>query len=398
MSAARPQYSSRDALAVVLDSVREMDVEAVGLDSVLGRILARDVVSDMDMPPFDASVMDGYACRGEDIGNPLRVIGIVPAGTVPDMSIGRNECAKIMTGAPVPRGADRVVKLEDTEPAADGMIRYIGAARTRTHIRAKAEDFSAGGIVAHAGVLIRPEHIAVMAMAGCTDPFVSRRPTVGIVATGSELVKPSETPGMSQIRNSNSYQISAQVAHVGALPRNYGCVGDTVAAIDAALKTALAENDVVIVSGGVSKGDFDLVPESMERNGIEILFDRVGVDPGRPMAFGLSDTAWCFGLAGNPVSSFTLFEKMVRPFLFRMMHHEYRPCEVPMILGSAIRRKSAGRDMLVPVLVTENGRVVPVSYNGSAHISSLARADGLLAVPAGISEICEGETVSVRLL
>ena len=380
-----------------MEAVWELDAERVDIGNALGRVLAEEVMSDIDMPPFDQSTMDGYACRRHDLSNELCIIETIPAGQVPEKKLGRNECARIMTGAVVPSGADVVVKFEDTTVVSENTVRCVKQPG-KSNIRCRATDSTAGDVVLSRGTIIRPRHIAVLATAGCINPLVVRRPKIGVIATGSELVDPGEKPPRAKIRNSNSFQLSAQAAAVGALPQNYGIVADTVELIDAAVKKAAAENDVVLLSGGVSKGDYDFVPHVLERNGARLLFERVGINPGRPAVFGVSDTTAFFGLAGNPVSNFVLFEIMVKPFLYRMMGHEFSPRTVPLPMAETITRKSVKRESIIPVRITTGMTVLPVEYHGSAHLHSLSSADGLISLPPDVGDIKQGTVVSVRLL
>ena len=385
-----------NALQIVLDSARETGIENVDIDRALNRVLAQDVISDIDMPPFNKSAMDGYACRREDILNELGVVETIPAGYVPRMSIHKNECAKIMTGAIVPPGADCVIKVEDTENISADTIRFTRKALSRNNICNRAEDIKKGDVVLRKGEILKPQHIAILSMVGCTNPLVACQPKVGIIATGNELIEPSEKAQESKIRNSNSYQLYAQVLAMGAIPFYYGIARDTEEAIDAKINKAIAESNVILISGGVSMGDFDLVPDILGKNGFKLLFEKVGIKPGKPTTFAISDRVCCFGLAGNPVSTFVLFEIMVKPFLFKMMGHNFAPGRVQMYLGKTIKRKRIQRESIIPVAFAGNEKVVPIEYHGSAHISSLSRADGLIFIPVGVHEIKEGKTVHVR--
>jgi len=385
-----------EALQIVMDSVRACGVEQVGIDLALNRILAQDVISDMDIPPFNKSAMDGYACRKEDILNELSIVETIPAAYVPQKSIHKNECAKIMTGAIVPPGADCVIKIEDTEKISANAIRFVGKTTAKINICYQAEDIKTGDLVLSKGEIIRPQHIAVLATVGITNPIVACRPKVGIIATGSELIEPSEKPPVSKIRNSNSYQLFAQAAAMGALPCNYGIAIDTNEAIDDKIKKAIAENDVILISGGVSVGDLDLVPEVLKENGIKLLFEKIGVQPGQPTTFGISNDIVCFGLAGNPVSTFVLFEIMVKPFLYKMMGHNFIPDKIAVPLGKTITRTHTERKSIVPVAFTNNEKVMPIEYHGTAHINSFCRADGFISIPVGVKELKESTIVNVR--
>jgi molybdopterin molybdotransferase len=254
----------------------------------------------------------------------------------------------------------------------------------------------AGETVLHAGDIVKAQQIAVLASVGCSRPLVSRRPKVGVIATGSELVELDRKPEACQIRNSNSFQLSAMVLGASALPQNYGFVGDNKGAIQAVLRKAIAENDVVVLSGGISKGDYDFVRDVLEENLVELVFDRVHVNPGRLIVFGISDSAFCFGLSGNPVSNFIMFELVVKPFLYMMAGHAFKAAVSHARMAETFVRDEAERDLWLPVLLAADGRVHPVESRGSMSITSLCRADGLMHVPAGVTEVREGTTVVVR--
>lgn len=385
-----------EALDIVMRSVRPMGSERVDFTSSLNRVLAEDVCSDIDMPPFDKSAMDGYACRREDLDGALRVVEIIPAGQSPRKSIHEHECSKIMTGAMLPAGADCVIKIEDTEIGADGEVWYRGGRISRTNISLRAEDIKNGDIVLSKGTRIRPQEIAILATVGCTRPLVACLPRVGVIATGSELLNPGEAIYGSKIRNSNGFQLVAQARSAGAVATNYGIAEDAEESLDAVLLKGLAENAVLIISGGVSVGDFDLVPDIMKRNGLNIRFDRVAIQPGKPLTFGYTEHSVCFGLPGNPVSTFVLFEIMVRPFLAAMTGNTAPPFEIALRLGEKISRKHTERRAFIPVVRVDPGTVVPVEYHGSAHIGALCRADGLISLPVGVGELDKGSVVHVR--
>lgn len=383
------------ALETVLSQARPLDAEEAPLSEAAGRILAEDVACDMDMPPFDKSAMDGYACKRADLPGPLRAIETIPAGMVPEKTVHPGECAKIMTGAMLPRGADCVIMVEHTQVEDDGRIRFTGN-DTASNICARGEDVREGDIVLRKGTLLTPRHIAVLAMAGCARPRVARRPRVGVIATGGELVEPGIAPGPSQIHNSNSYQMCAQLEATGAAVHDYGIVPDDEPVMDAVLKHAMSKSDVILLSGGVSMGDFDLVPEVMRNNGMDILFDAIAVQPGKPTTFGVGESIYCFGLPGNPVSTFVQCEVLVKPFLYALMSHRYQPKMYYLPLAETYRRKKAEREAWVPVAITPENTVRTSAYHGSAHIHALSDADGLLNIPIGVTELEKGTPVHVR--
>jgi len=429
-----------DAFEIVMSSIsgRPLGTERVDIERALNRVLAEDVVADRDIPPFNKSAMDGFACRRADLANELTIIEIVPAGLLPKKTIGPKKCAKIMTGAVVPEGADCVIMVEYTEKTADDRVRFIGS-NTADNICLKGEDIKKGDIALRAGCKISAQHIAVLASLGCTKPLVAVQPRVGIIATGDELVEPGQKPSACQIRNSNGFQLAAQVTGAAAIATNYGIAADTEETINGKLKKAMVENDVVILSGGVSVGDYDLVRGILKKNNVSLIFEKVAVKPGRPTVFGIKkitaenaehaekeckggsrtaptplsaqptvkknerntqyairNTRFVFGLPGNPVSTFIIFELFVKPFLFKMMGHNFKPTISHSQLEKTITRKRTERDSWLPVVFTKNNKVVSIEYHGSAHINALSEADGLLCIPAGIAEIKEGTTVAVR--
>ena len=389
----------KEAYNIVLEHARELSPENIDIKKSLGRILAEDITSDLDMPPFDKSAMDGYACKAEDINKELELIEIIPAGKIPEKSVKYGQCSKIMTGAVIPDGADTVIIVEESEEQ-DGKVKFTPEKNSfkykcNSNICFKGEDIKKGNIVLNKGTMIKPEHIAVLATVGCANPLVYKMPKIGVIATGSELVEPYEKAEGPNIRNSNSYQLTAQIERVPAISKYYGIAIDTEEAIDSAISQAIAENDVVLVSGGVSMGDYDLVPGILKKNGIKLLFDSIAIKPGKPVNFGVSSKASCFGLPGNPVSTFVQFEILVKPFLFKMMGHDYRPTVLPMKVGKSIIRKRADRESLIPV-VLKDGKIYPVEYHGSAHINAMCMTEYLLSIPKNIYEITEGTIVNVR--
>ena len=385
------------AFEITINSACQLGSERVDIANALNRILAEDVKSDMDMPPFNRSAMDGYACRRSDLSNELTVVETIPAGYVPQKAIETNQCSKIMTGAMVPDGADCVIMKEYVEEADDNIIRFIGD-KTEDNIRLKAGDIRAGDIVLNKGVIIEPQHIAILASVGNAQPLAAKMPAVAVIATGSELVDPKSKPSLSQIRNTNSFQLAAQIEGVGAVATNYGVAGDTADDIDSVFKKAFAQSDVVIVSGGVSVGDFDFVPGILKQNNIDLLFEKIAVKPGKPTVFGVSGGKYCFGLPGNPVSTFVIFEILVKPFLYKLMGHDYKPINIQMPLDDTLIDKKAKRQRWLPVVITEKGTVRAVEYHGSAHINSLCGADGLISMDLGVAEIAKDSIVRVRLI
>ncbi len=261
--------SLEKAIETVMKLVKVTDFEEVTINESLNRILYEDIHSDIDMPPFDKSAMDGFACREEDLKNALEVIETIPAGTVPQKKIVENQCAKIMTGSIMPEGADCVIMVEYTEIDTDNKIIYTKD-NTNLNVCYKGEDIKAGQIILKKGKLIRPQDIAVLASVGCANPNVFKRPKAAVISTGSELVEAHQKPGLSQIRNSNGYQLIAQLNEIGAEANYIGIAEDSEAKTYEIISEALNNNDIIILSGGVSMGDFDFVPKVLKKCGINI--------------------------------------------------------------------------------------------------------------------------------
>ena len=397
-----------EAYKLVIGSEIHVGVESIPYLKALGRVLAENVVSDMDMPPFNKSAMDGYACKYEDISRELEVIEIIQAGSVPQKIVGKNQCAKIMTGAMIPVGADCVLMVEDIEESKPGYIKYLKAMqldadgtidkmeRRRLNICYKAEDISKGDIVIECGTLIKSQHIAIMASVGYTNALVSKKPRVAIIPTGSEIVEPEIVPSVSQIRNSNGSQLIAQLKNIGIEANYYGIAGDTESETMQFIQKAHNENDLIILTGGVSKGDFDLVPEILEKLKFELIFQEIAVQPGKPTVFGKHMNKYCFGLPGNPVSTFVQFEMLVKPLIYKWMGINCTPIDLSLILGKDFSRKNDSRLAFLPVSISEAGEALPSEYHGSAHINGFDKVWGLMFVPIGTKQIKKGERVNVR--
>jgi len=385
------------ALQTVLNSVQPPGTEKVPLNAVLGRVLAVDVHSDIDMPPFNKSAVDGFACRRQDISHELEIIEIVAAGMVPQKAVTENTCTKIMTGAMIPVGADCVLMVEHTEKSGENKIKFLKA-DTSANIAYAAEDVKKGSLVLEKGMLIKPEHIAILAAVGCFEPEVSLQPKVSIISTGDELVEPYQVPGASQIRNSNSWQLLAQVQKMYVKGEYAGIARDDEQSTFRMIENAIETSDVVLLTGGVSMGDYDFVPDMMVKSGLEILFRTIAIQPGKPTVFGKKSNKFCFGLPGNPVASYVIFEILVKPLLYKMMGHAFSPVVFSLPFAQEYKRRISERLSVIPVEINNDGTVSPVGYHGSAHIHALANAQGLAFIPIGKTMIAKGELADVRFI
>jgi molybdopterin molybdotransferase len=384
-----------EAYNIVMNSAFATGVETISFTVSLSRVLSEDILSDMDMPPFNKATVDGFACRRADLGAALELIETIPAGNEPKRRISENQCSKIMTGAAVPDGADMVFMVEDSAVLDTGKVKYTGS-QSKDNISPKGEDIRSGDRILEKGRWVKPQDIALLALAGCTSVQVSKQPVVSVISSGDELVEPSEKPGVSHIRNTNSYQLMAQTERAGATGKYLGIVGDDEVETLEVIRRAISQSDVVLITGGVSMGDFDFVPSVLERAGVKILFSRVNIQPGKPTTFGIHPKALVFGLPGNPVSSFIQFELLVRPLLCKMMGNQWDPMIIELPMEYSYSRKSTDRKALIPVVITKDGLVSPVEYHGSAHISAFSQATGIITLPEGRKSIEKGEIVSVR--
>ncbi|MFH1709180.1 MAG: gephyrin-like molybdotransferase Glp [Planctomycetota bacterium] len=389
-----PLLTVAQALEAVLDGARPLGTEPVALDASLGRILAETIASDADMPPFDKSAMDGFAVAGTDDDGAYRVVAALPAGAPPFRRLEQGECVRIMTGAPVPQGTGRVVRFEYASESG-GRMRITRAEEGR-NICPQGEDIRQGADLLAPGRPITVPAVGILAATGHTRVQVYRRPRVAIIATGAEIVEPHVAPPPGSIRNSNAWQLAAHVRQCGGSPRYLGIAADTTEAIAAKLVQSFVESDVIVLSGGVSMGDFDLVPGVLAAHGVELCFQKLAVKPGHPTVFGRHNGHRVFGLPGNPVSTFVIFELLVRPLLDRLAGRTDQPPTVQGSLAGMVKGNPSQRTLFLPVAYDRAGRVTPVEYHGSAHLHAYCRANAVLRLDPGSPSLPEGTPVHVR--
>ena len=391
----------REAYEIVQTNLRYVtEIEEAALTSCVGRVLARNIAADRPAPPFNRVAMDGYACRKEDIGKELTVLETVPAGKRPEKVIGPGQCSKVMTGCMLPEGAEMVFMVETSEVKDNGKIICVSpekAVNSENYAK-MGEDAVSGTILLYHGTFLEAKHIHTLAAVGISKVPVFRKPILGIIATGDELVEPEETPLPHQIRNSNGYSLYAQMEKIGAQVKYYGIVQDDTQKTLEILKKADEECDVVLMSGGVSEGDFDFVPEAMRNLGYSILFDKVRIKPGKPTTFAVSKNSVCFGMPGNPVSTFVIAEILVKPYLFSAMSSNYRAKTVRTAITSGFTRKRTVRTEYIPVKFNPDGTASVLTYHGSGHLTSLVEADGFVSIPAGVSQIEKGASDLVLII
>ena len=395
--------SVENARNCVLESVGRLDAEPVRLEQSVGRVLAEDVRANRDLPPYDVSAMDGYALRSADLAKlpaTLAIIEDIKAGDLPTKILSPGQCARIMTGAPVPQGADAVIRVEETLALPDNRVQINAAVKPGNDIRVQGEGMRNGEVVLTAGTEITPGVVGVLATVKSAHVQVHRRPRVAILSTGNELEDMDDPVDPNKIPNSNSYALMAQVQALGIEPDLLGIARDDPAELEEYLQRGL-RFDVLLVSGGTSVGVHDYVRPTIESLGVQMKFWRVAMKPGHPLAFGTTASSVFFGLPGNPVSSMVCFEEFVAPALRRMMGHArlYRRT-VTARLTHGIKHQPGRTEFVRVMLAKDEGGYAATSTGaqGSGMLLSMARADGLMVVPAESAGIAAGSIVTVQLL
>jgi molybdopterin molybdotransferase len=393
-----------NAQKCILEFVNKLDIETVRLEQSLGRVLAEVVRANRDQPPYDVSAMDGYALRSVDLTNVPAIIEIIEdikAGDMPGKTVLTGQCARIMTGAPVSQGADAVVRVEDTLSLSDSSVQINRTAKPGNDIRRLGENMRNGDVVLTASTEITPGVIGILATVKCAQLLVYRRPSVAILSTGNELEGMEDPVDPNKIPNSNSYALMAQVQALGIEPILLGIARDDPDELAEYLQRGL-KFDVLLVSGGSSVGVHDFVRPTIEALGVKMHFWRVAIRPGHPLAFGTTDKTAVFGLPGNPVSSMVCFEEFVIPALRHMMGHQriYRRTLQARLAHPVVKRP--GRTDFIRVVLSrdDDGNYVATSTGTqSSGVSlSMAKADGLLVVPADSKGFEVNQLVTVQLL
>lgn len=396
-----------EAQRIVLDAATLLGVEKVSILDALGRTLAEDIVAERDNPPWNNSAMDGFAVRWEDIRQEhaiqkpvtLRVIEDVPAGKMPSRTVGAGEAIRIMTGAPVPLGADTVLKVEDTEHTPD-TVRVLKPELRGSNIRPQGEDVKKGACIIAKGTQIRPGEAGMLAVLAKSFLFVYQRPRVAILSTGDELADLDERFSEEKIINSNSYGIAAAVQEAGGVPLLLGIARDTHAALKEKISQGL-NADILVLSGGVSMGDYDFTKAVFREIGAEMNFWKLAIRPGQPLAFGKIQSKLAFGLPGNPVSSMVTFEQLVRPAMLKMSGRQsYGRPVVEAVFQEQFSKRADRRHFLRGILTREDGvfKVRTTGDQGSGILTSMVKANCLIDVPTEVERLNPGDAVSVQLL
>ncbi len=396
-----------DAQRVVLDAATVLGLEKISILDALGRVLSEDIVAERDNPPWDNSAMDGFAVRWEDIKQEhaiqkpvtLSVIEDVPAGVMPSKTVGLGQAIRIMTGAPIPQGADTVLKVEDTEHTSDS-VRVFKAEPKGANIRPQGEDVKKGDRIIAKGTRIRPGEVGMLAILAKSFVCVYQQPRVAILSTGDELADLDERFSEEKIINSNSYGMAAAVQEAGGIPLLLGIARDT----PMALKEKIAQGlnaDMLVLSGGVSMGDYDFTKVVFGELGAEMNFWKLAIRPGQPLAFGKIQGKLAFGLPGNPVSSMVTFEQLVRPALLKMSGcRSYGRPMIQAIFQERFSKRGDRRHFLRGILTRQEGvfEVRTTGDQGSGILTSMVKANCLIDVPVEVERLNPGDEVIVQLL
>ena len=374
----------------ILSVVPDLGAESVPLCEAAGRILAGRVVASVDLPPFDNSAMDGFAVRAADVASAapahpvtLRLQGRVAAGgTYPDELV-EGACVRLFTGSPLPRGADAVVMQEDTrvDPARAGYVDFLDGAKPWENVRLRGEDVKQGRVLLEPGERLSVGRIGLLSALGCREVGVGRRPRVGLIATGNELIEAGQSLAPGQIYESNRVGLAILARQAGAEARMFPLIPDDLEATQAALVAAFDQCDVIVTSGGVSVGEFDYVKDAFQHLGGELSFWRVAIKPGKPFVFGTWRGRFLFGLPGNPISATVTFLLLVRPALLRMQGA--KDLFLPGQTGKLVDRLSnpGDRRHFMRVSVDRHGEVHSTGRQASHVLTSWADANGLVDVP-----------------
>ncbi|HEX5646625.1 MAG TPA: gephyrin-like molybdotransferase Glp [Nitrospira sp.] len=396
-----------EAQHIVLDATAVLGLEKISLLDALGRTIGEDIVAERDNPPWDNSAMDGFAVRWEDIKQDhaiqkpvtLAVIEDVPAGRMPSKTVGAGQAIRIMTGAPIPQGADTVLKVEDTEQTPD-TVRVFKPEPRGANIRPRGEDVKKGECIIARGTPIRPGEAGMLAVLAKSFLFAYQRPRVAILSTGDELADLDERFSDEKIINSNSYGIAAAVQEAGGIPLLLGIARDTQAALKEKISQGL-NADILVLSGGVSMGDYDFTKAVFREIGAEMNFWKLAIRPGQPLAFGKIQGKLAFGLPGNPVSSMVTFEQLVRPALLKMGgRRSYGRPVVDAVFQETFSKRPDRRHFLRGILTREEGifKVRTTGGQGSGILTSMVKANCLIDVPVEVERLAPGDLVTVQLL
>ncbi|MGI6393520.1 MAG: molybdopterin molybdotransferase MoeA [bacterium] len=401
METGRPMIPFKEALEKILKNISVLShFEEVALENCSSRVLAESVYADRDIPPFNRAAVDGFAIKSSDREKLLKLIETVPAGAKAEHVVKEGTCIRIMTGAPVPAGTEQIVMVEYSTES-NGFIKFEIPQKdiNTANFALQGEDMKKGELALSAGTFITPGIISTLASLGKFNVSVVKKPKIGIIVTGDEVVEPWVTPENEHIRNSNGWQLIAQINRAGCTPVYKGIVADHLEKTKAIIEETASECDIVLMTGGVSMGDYDYGGKALLESGFDIKFDSVAVKPGKPLTLAVREKSGknevVIGLPGNPYSVFVMFEVAVRPAIEKMSGAN-RDFNKKAILNGDFNRRRVDREEWIPAKIEIDGSVTPLKHNGSGHFHILSVADAVFKIERGENSLKKGEIVSVR--
>lgn len=396
-----------EALNIIIKETKVVGAETVDLLSSLNKVLGENIYSRDNLPPFDKSAMDGYAIKCEDTREcngghaiQLNVKGLIKAGEFYEGELKFGEALKIMTGAPLPKGADAVIQIEKVL-ATEDKVTISDYVKKDTNIIKMGEEIQVGDLAIETGKVIRPVEIGLLASLGYSNLKVYRTPKIAIIATGDELVNIDSELPKGKIRNSNEYSLLTLCKSLGAEALSFGVVNDEKEALKEKIISAFEKADIVITSGGVSAGDYDFIEDVLKEMGAEVKFNSVAIKPGKPIIFAVLKDKLFFGLPGNPLAAITTFDEFVKLTILKMMgYKDFQNEWLSIIAGSNFKGKKDRRKYIYVQLINEDGKyyAYDIGSQSSNHLMTMSRANGIIIMPDGVNRIEVGEVVDGRFI
>ncbi|MCT4614972.1 MAG: molybdopterin molybdotransferase MoeA [Marinifilaceae bacterium] len=384
-----------EAIKTVKNVAKKLDAEYKDLSLCLNRILAEDVFADSDMPAFNKSNLDGYAFRNDEIGKKLNIVSISSEDLL-GFQIKQEECCHVLKGDILPKGADLVVGKDCVTKEGNTII--VDRKPKKNGVSFKAEDFSQDELILKKGTKLKVHHLAILASAGCTELKVYRRPKIGILSIGSELIHYSKTPNYQQQRDLNSVLMSAQLEKMGLQAELIGIVSDSFDSIKNSIKKMIKTSDILFISGSGAMSESANLDKVIDEIGFNIWFHNVAVKPGKHTLFANLHGKYILATPGNPASTYVQFELLGKALLYKMMGHKYSLPTVRMQIASNFKRKKNDRLGIIPVRFNANNKVVPIKSSGGSKIYAYAKAKGFMFVPRDVDEFTETEYVHVKMI
>ena len=386
------------AIEAIFKNLPELSWEELEIKDAIGRVLAEDIISPIDMPPFDKSAVDGYAVKISDTPGRLPITQIIGAGTLPK-PLGKKEAALVMTGAPIPQGTEAVVMREHTKEEKK-YVEILNKPKKDANIAYKGEDIKKGEKVIEKGTIIKISTVSLLATLGRSIVKVSKLPQVSIIITGSELIEPGKKIKDGYIYNANGYSLQAACKELGIKPQYLGIVKDDFNSILSTL-SKIEKSEIILISGGVSMGDYDYVKGAVEKWGAKVIFHKVAIKPGKPFLFARKERQLIFGMPGNPVSVMVGFWKFIKPAIYKMQGaKEIFPLRIPALFKGIYKKKNDRPHYISVKLTKEKGELFAeyIKSNGSADVPAFDRGEGMIEVPKETVSLENGEPVEVMLL